>query len=145
MFRHTGMALALGSIFALGAAMPAWAHGTTERVSVNSGGTQGNNPSGFEQKPAISAGGRFVAFSSAASNLVPGDTNDFEDVFVHDRRTDTTRRVSVSSGGAQGDNFSSDPAISPGGRFVAFLPRASNLVPGDTNNVADIFVRILAP
>ena len=73
MLRHAGMVLALGSIFALGSAMPAaWAHGTTERVSVGSGGAQGNE---YSFGPAISADGRFVAFESDATNLVPGDTN----------------------------------------------------------------------
>ena len=138
MFRHAGMVLALGSIFALGSAMPAaWAHGTTERVSVSSGGAQGN---GYSFDPAISADGRFVAFASDATNLVPGDTNSTADVFVRDRQTGTTRRVSVSSGGAQGNDVSSDPAISADGRFVAFKSDATNLVPGDTNDSDDIFV-----
>jgi Tol biopolymer transport system component len=143
MFRQAGMVLALGSIFALGSAMPpAWAHGTTERVSVSSGGAQGNNGS---DSPAISLGGRFVAFQSRATNLVPGDTNNLVDVFVHDRQTGTTRRVSVSTGGAQGNNESRSPAISADGRFVAFDSPSSNLVSGDTNGVEDIFVRTLVP
>ena len=138
MFRHTGMVLALGSIFALGSAMPpAWAHGTTERVSVSSGGAQGNWDS---EDPAISADGRFVAFYSYSTSLVPGDTNDMYDIFVHDRQTGTTERVSVSSGGAQGNGDSGGEAISAGGRFVAFGSDASNLVPGDTNGVSDILV-----
>jgi hypothetical protein len=80
MFRHAGMVLALGSIFALGSAVPvAWAHGTTERVSVSSGGAQGDGGSG---DPDLSADGRFVAFWPDASNLVPGDTNNATDIFV---------------------------------------------------------------
>jgi hypothetical protein len=80
MFRQAGMVLVLGSIFALGSVMPpAWAHGTTERVSVSSGGAQGNAAS---TGPTISRGGRFVAFQAEASNLVPGDTNAIFDVFV---------------------------------------------------------------
>ena len=142
MFRHAGMVLALGSIFALGSAMPvAWAHGTTERVSVSSGGAQGNGDS-FD--PAISADGRFVAFGSDATNLVPGDTNNAYDVFVRDRQTGKTQRVSVSSGGAQG-NDSARPGDLAGGRFVAFWSRATNLVPGDTNNTFDVFVRTWVP
>ena len=112
--------------------------GTTRRVSVSSGGAQGNNPS-FSQ--AISAGGRFVVFGSDATNLVPGDTNHAEDVFVHDRRTGTTRRVSAGAGGVQGNGENSPSGISAGGRFVVFWSLATNLVPGDTNNVRDIFVR----
>src|SRR5215208_5655648 len=96
---------------------PAWAHGTTERVSVSSNGKQGNF---YSLGPAISADGRFVAFASDASNLVPDDTNNAIDVFVRDRQTGKTRRVSVSSGGAQGNNTSFNQVISSDGRFVAF-------------------------
>src|SRR5437867_3390116 len=113
------------------------AAGTPERVSVDSAGNEGNGGSGG---PAISADGRFVAFASYASNLVPGDTNGVADVFVHDRQTGITERVSVDSAGNEGNGGSSGPAISADGRFVAFASSASNLVPGDTNGVADVFV-----
>jgi Tol biopolymer transport system component len=111
--------------------------GQTTRVSVASDGAQGNGDSG---QPVISADGRFVAFYSSASNLVPGDTNGVEDVFVHDRLTGQTTRVSVASDGAQGNGPSWGPSISGDGRFVAFESRASNLVPGDTNDTTDVFV-----
>src|SRR5438094_703914 len=85
----------------------------TERVSVDSAGGQANNSSGgLSGSVAISADGRFVAFGSVASNLVPGDTNGTFDVFVHDRHTGATQRVSVDSVGAQGNNPSVFPAIS---------------------------------
>jgi hypothetical protein len=112
--------------------------GKTKRVSLRSNGAQGNSWSGYS---AISAGGRFVAFTAAATNLVRNDTNGFQDVFVHDRQTHVTRRVSVSSAGAQGNLDSNYAAISADGRFIAFLSAASNLVPGDTNGVEDVFVR----
>src|SRR5437870_4266363 len=111
---------------------------TTERVSVASDGTQGN---GASDGAAISGDGRFVAFRSSASNLVPGDTNGTFDVFVHDRQTGETVRASVASDGAQGNGASNTPAISADGRFVAFTSSASNLVPGDTNSTDDVFVR----
>src|SRR5437867_824550 len=111
--------------------------GTTERVSVDSAGTQGNS---FSLDPSISADGRFVAFSSLATNLVPGDTNGAFDVFVHDRLTGTTERVSVDSAGTQGHGNSSEPSISADGRFVAFSSVATNRVPGDTNAAFDVFV-----
>src|SRR5207249_1385057 len=111
--------------------------GTTERVSVDSTGTEGNSAS---THPSISADGRFVAFASDATNLVPGDTNGFQDVFVHDRLTGTTERVSVDSAGTQGNSVSLEPSISADGRLVAFRSFASNLVPGDTNGVKDVFV-----
>jgi Tol biopolymer transport system component len=116
------------------------AHDTTERVSLGPGGVQGNEQS---SGPAISADGRFVAFQSAASNLVPGDTNGAQDIFVRDRQTGTTRRVSVGPGGVQTNAEASSgvPAISADGRFVAFESDATNLVPGDTNGAIDVFVR----
>ena len=116
--------------------------GTTRRVSLGQGGIQANDESLF---PAISADGRIVAYTSYASNLVSGDTNYMYDVFVHDRRTGTTRRVSLGQGGAQGNGDSLFPAISADGRIVAFASDASNLVPRDTNGQADLFVRVLAP
>ena len=111
--------------------------GTTKRVSVASDGTQGNNPSYY---PFISADGRFVVFSSNASNLVPGDANGLHDIFVHDRITGHTTRVSVASGGAEANDWSCDPSISADGRFVAFVSLAGNLADGDTNGKHDVFV-----
>src|SRR4028118_979753 len=111
---------------------------TTTRVSLDSAGNQGNRDSSF---PSISADGRFVAFASDASNIVPGDTNNRSDIFVRDRLTNTTTRVSVDSAGNQGNRDSNYPSISADGRFVAFESDASNIVPGDTNNSHDIFVR----
>jgi len=109
---------------------------THQRVSVTSSGIQA---AGNSVAPAMSADGRFVAFQSSASNLVPGDTG-MEDIFVYDRQSGAVERVSVSSLGQQADKSSSSPAISADGRFVAFVSNATNLVPGDTNNRADIFV-----
>jgi YVTN family beta-propeller protein/VCBS repeat-containing protein len=111
--------------------------GATTRVSVASDGTQGNE---ISFGPVLSADGRFVAFQSFANNLVPGDTNTAHDVFVHDRQTRATTRVSVASDGTQGNGFSFEPALSGDGRFVAFHSRATNLAPGDTNNTEDVFV-----
>ena len=111
--------------------------GTTERVSVSSSGEQGNN---WSYEPSLSADGRYVAFTTYASNLVPGDTNGTYDIFVYDRVTGETARVSVSSFGEQGNNTSYEPSLSADGRYVAFYSNASNLVPGDTNVVPDIFV-----
>lgn len=113
--------------------------GTTELVSSDSGGVQGNGDSyGFDG--SISADGRCVAFVSTASNLVPGDTNGITDVFVHDRQTGATERVSVTSAGAQVSGAIDNASISADGRYVAFDSSASNLVPGDTNASRDIFV-----
>ncbi len=111
--------------------------GETTRVSISSSGIQAN---GRSSHPSVSADGRYVAFMSAATNLVAGDSNGKTDIFVHDRVTGQTKRVSVSGSGVQGNNASSYPSISSDGRYVAFESGASNLVEGDTNNVWDIFV-----
>jgi Tol biopolymer transport system component len=112
--------------------------GTTERVSVATGGAQGN---GDSVGCLVSADGRFVAFSSLASNLVAGDTNGWADAFVRDRASGTTERVSVATGGAEGDLYSGAGSISTDGRFVVFASYATNLVMGDTNSNPDVFVR----
>lgn len=106
-------------------------------MSVASDGSEGN---GNSFAPSISADGRFVAFASSAHVLVPGDSNGFFDIFVHDRQTGATQRVSVDSGGSQADAGSFETAISADGRFVAFSSLASNLVLGDSNGLVDIFV-----
>lgn len=110
----------------------------TERVSVDSQGAQAASGG---VSAAISADGRFVAFASDSPDLVPGDTNGVSDVFVHDRTTGTTERISVAGSGKEGNRSSRLPAISADGRFVAFESGASNLVPGDNNHVVDVFVR----
>ena len=110
----------------------------TKRVTLGQAGVQGNGPS---KVMAISADGRFVAFRSEANNLVPGDTNGFEDAFVRDRQTNLTTRVSVGAAGTQGDGNSYPTAISADGRYVAFHSAASNLVNGDHNGYPDAFVR----
>jgi hypothetical protein len=112
--------------------------GITERVSVASAGTQGDDDA-FSL--SLSSNGSFVAFGSFAANLVGGDTNDVIDVFVHDRDSGTTARVSIATAGTQANDESFSPAISSSGRFVAFRSDATNLVANDTNNNSDIFVR----
>jgi Tol biopolymer transport system component len=112
--------------------------GTTTRLSVDSNGTQGNGRSVY---PSISADGRYVVFGSWASNLVSGDTNVREDIFVRDTKTDTTTRLSVDSSGTQGNGFSESQSISADGRYVAFASYTSNLVSGNTNGSRDIFLR----
>jgi len=111
--------------------------GETSRISVGPGGAEGN---GGSFSPSLSADGRFVAYWSNASNLVPDDTNKTGDVFVFDRKDGSTVRVSVGAGGVEGDGMSSDPSISPDGRYVAFWSGATNLVPDDTNGKRDIFL-----
>lgn len=114
--------------------------GVTTRVSVGNADLQSNGPS---YSASISIDGRHVAFHSAATNLVLGDTNSSWDVFVHDRQTATTIRASVSASGAQAVGHCAAPSLSGDGRFVAFHSNASNLVSGDTNGAWDIFVRDL--
>ena len=120
---------------------PADANGATDiyargggppfRVSLTS---TGGEPDGRSFEPDVSGDGRFVVFTSTAANVVPGDTNDAEDVFVRDLVTNTTRRVS------QGNGASRSPSISPDGRYVSFTSDSSDIVPQDTNEVADVFL-----
>jgi Tol biopolymer transport system component len=114
-------------------------NGTTERISVDSGGAEANGASTLLGR-SISADGRFVAFHSDASNLVGGDTNSAADVFVRDRLTGTTERVSIGPGGVEGDADSRSPALSADGRHVVFHSAASNLVVGDTAGFVDAFL-----
>jgi len=125
-----------------GLSLPAYAApGDVTRVSVDSSGAQAN---GGSRKSQLSADGRYAAFVSDATNLVPDDTNNVEDVFVKDRQTGATTRVSVASlTGAQANNGSGAAAISSDGRYVAFESWATNLVSVDTNGLNDIFVRNL--
>jgi hypothetical protein len=117
------------------------------RISVASDGSQATGAAGpgqpLSHDPAVSNGGRFVAFVSGAANLVPGDTNGDDDVFVRDTVAGTTVRASVRTDGGQANGFSSGPDISADGRFVMFTSNATNLVTGDTNGTYDVFVRDL--
>src|ERR671918_793065 len=129
--------VALGTLFGFLVGVAAAAPGVTERISVSSAGAEADSSS---EMAAISADGRFVAFASLASNLVKKDRNGATDVFVHDRLTGTTERVSVTSEGDNANGFSEGPAISADGRFVAFQSNADNLAPEDGNLVDDVFV-----
>ncbi len=108
-----------------------------ERVSVNSGGQPAN---AHCSRPVISPDGRYVSFDSYATNLVPGDTNDTSDVFVHDRVAGMTERISVSSSGAEGNSLSYQPSISGDGRFVAFTSEATNLTVVPSNANGEVYV-----
>ena len=112
---------------------------TTRQISLSSQNYQGNEDS---YSPSISADGRYVAFYSDASNLVGDDTNGVADAFVRDTVTNTTRRILLDSSfvGDPKVKFYSSPAISADGRYVAIASKASNLVSGDTNGAADVFV-----
>ncbi|MGH7896035.1 MAG: hypothetical protein ACREQL_15290, partial [Candidatus Binatia bacterium] len=121
----------------------------TRRFSLSSSGTQGNGPS---SAGGMSGDGRYIAFSGFASNLVAGDGNALCDTFLSDALTGLTTALSVQPSGliGAGDNACnlSDvdlPAISADGHRVAFVSNASNLVPGDTNGVPDVFVRGVDP
>lgn len=115
--------------------------GVTERANVSTAGVEAN--AAVQGPAAVSAGGRFVAFASPASNLVPNDRNAASDVFVRDRALGTTVRVSVSSAGAEANAASSQPAVSMDGKVVAFASKATNLAPADLNAASDVFVRDL--
>lgn len=111
---------------------------TTARVSQDVNGAQGDGGSGG---PSVSADGRYVAFESGATNLVPGDLNGFSDIFIKDMVTGSLTLVSVDSNGLQAAGDSYAPSISGDGRYVAFVSSADNLTPNDVNEAYDIFLR----
>jgi Tol biopolymer transport system component len=114
--------------------------GTTVRASVDTGG---GDPNGLSILPSVSGDGRYVAFSSSATDLVQGDGNDTFDVYVRDLVAGTTIRVSVDTAGRDSNEYSARSSISGDGRYVAFDSSASDLVHGDGNDLPDIFVRDL--
>jgi WD40-like Beta Propeller Repeat len=134
-------------IVVVGLALASPAVAQIVRVSVSTAGAEGNGPSAAQ---AISGDGRFVAFMSAATNLVAGDTNGLPDIFLRDRDTDAdgvfdepgavaTTRLNLGPGGVQANNASSDPAITPDGRFVCFVSKATNVVPGVPAEVLQVY------
>jgi Tol biopolymer transport system component len=138
-YRLLAVGLATGTLVAL-ANLPASAAVLTEQLTVTPFGRPANNNSGNID---ITPPGRFAVFRSDANNLVPGDFNAVGDVFLRDRISRQTERISVSSTGQQGNQSSGagTPAVTPNGRYVAFDSLASNLVAGDTNGQSDVFLR----
>ena len=108
-----------------------------------SSSTTGGEGDAISLGATLSDDGRYVAFTSAATNLVTGDSNGFSDVFVFDRDTLTTTLVSVDSAGGPSNEASDSAWISGNGQHVAFASHASDLVAGDTNGASDVFVRNL--
>jgi uncharacterized repeat protein (TIGR01451 family) len=149
-FRMTGRRALVATVVACacaglaGTGLVLAAHAVIVPISVDPTSAIGNDASQYTD---MTPDGRFVAFVSTASNLVPGDTNGVGDVFVRDRLSGVTERVSVGIKGAEGNgdsNFlgiATNPSISNDGRYVAFKSEASNLVRGDRNGVTDVFVR----
>lgn len=114
---------------------------TPSLISVNFAGTGGGN--GPSDEASVTSDGRFIAFSSFATDLVPNDTNKVEAIYLRDSQTNTTTLVSVGANGAAADGNSTSPKVSDDGRFVVFVSTADNLVANDTNKAADIFIRDL--
>lgn len=135
-------AILLHSLWLTVAAAAAGAACRLEQASIGFDGSAAND---LSQSPSVNGDGRFVAFISLASNLVPGDTNRTADIFVRDRQSGVTERVSVDSAGQEARDPSGVGSpmgtISADGRFVAFESDAANLVGDDRNGVTDIFVR----
>ena len=112
--------------------------GTTVRVSVDSNGNEANDYSVY---PSISADGRYVSFTSPATNLMAQGETNVPEVYVHDLNTGITRGINIDSAGNEANDVSESFSLSPDGRYIVFASRASNLVVGDTNGFLDIFVR----
>lgn len=136
---------------------PACTGGETTRISLSTEGYEGDLGSGLDRNDyemyqvAVSATGRYIAFSSDATNLVSGDTNGHRDIFVRDRDTDndgnfdepgyvSTTRISTGYDGSQANNDSWEVSISYNGRYIAFSSDADNLVMNDTNGSRDVFL-----
>ena len=144
------LALTGGMVTAVASPIGSDRPGLTEQVDLTSAAAQAKFPAAGDcgvNVTSVSADGRYVAFDSVADNLVPDDENHATDVFVRDRRTGKTRLVSGGLNGlpavgvpVDGCHLSFSPAISANGRYVAFLSVATNLVMGDTNAIADVFV-----
>ncbi|MFI9386826.1 TolB family protein [Kutzneria sp. NPDC052558] len=137
--RRTLTVLAVLALAPAGLAQADPAPATTTLLSVATDGTA----AGGSSLPAITPDGRYVAFASGAPNIVAGDTNRATDVFVRDRQTGVTTRVSVDSTGAQANDRSWAPSISADGRYVVFLSDATNLIASDTNRAQDVFLHDL--
>ena len=114
--------------------------GTITRLSQVPGHPE---PNGASNTCSISGDGQIVAFQSAAANLVTGDTNGCDDIFVRDMATWTITRVSTSAAGIQANGYSEDPVISTNGRYVAFVSNATNLVPGIAGGMWEVYVKDL--
>ncbi|WP_372631349.1 S-layer homology domain-containing protein [Cohnella sp.] len=112
-------------------------YGLPVKISAAVGGAPG---SGDSKSASVSGDGRYVAFASTGSNLVAGDTNGRQDVFLHDRQLGTTKRISFGAGGVQSNGDSYAPHVSFDGSYVLFTSKATNLVSGDTNNHEDLFL-----
>lgn len=116
---------------------------TTERLNVRPNGNQANS---YVRSPcSVSTDGRFVLFASLSTNLVAGDTNDAQDVFLRDRQTMTTERLNLSMTGGELNDDSWVPAMTPDARVITYTSEATNVVAGDTNGERQIFARDLAP
>ncbi|MFK7804118.1 MAG: FG-GAP-like repeat-containing protein, partial [Anaerolineae bacterium] len=108
-----------------------------DRVSIASDGTEGD---AWSSDPAISADGAYITFSSSSKNLIVNDRNRRSDIFIHNRITGVTERISISSSGSEANGASFRPDISADGRYVVFQSDATNLVEGDDNDAVDIFL-----
>ena len=115
--------------------------GSTTRVSVDSAGNEGNDASASFDAPVVSDDGRYVVFTSRASNLVAGSVSPYDDVFMRDTQTGTTTLVSVSTGGAAGDGYSNEPDMSADGRYVVFDSSSKTFDVDDVGIYSDIFLR----
>jgi hypothetical protein len=136
-----GHALPIGTVQHLNVFLRDRTNGTTTLASPNLSGAGGGN--GDSIPTAISTNGQFVCFESSASDLVANDTNGVADVFVRDLLNNTTMLVSVATNGVVGNGVCRGSVMTPDGRYVAFVSAANSLVPNDTNNIPDVFVRDL--
>ena len=126
-----------GAVFGL-AMVGSMSAADTRQITSGIGGSHPDNDSGY---PRITADGRYVVYASAASNIVPNDTNNAADIFLYDRVANTTELISVNSQSQQANGRSINPVVSPDGRYVAFDSEATNLTSGPTNGFSNVYLR----
>jgi Tol biopolymer transport system component len=120
------------------------ASGSLIRVSEGPQGQEGNGPSGYNYGPSISADGRYVAFGSGASDLLPSDPDDVQDIFVKDVQSGDLKLASVTQEGVKGNDLSLGPSISANGDRVVFRTFATNFSPVDGQRQSDVYLKDLA-
>lgn len=133
------------SSFLLSLSLPFFAAGNVAfAIEIISVDVEGHPGIGLSDEPSISGNGRWVVFQSSVPNLIENDTNGFADIFLRDRTSRTTERISRGIMSTEANGNSTKPEISETGEYIVFASTASNLVDDDNNSAADVFLYTVA-